>query len=429
MMIVSGIDGDEDLKTILRKGDRFIQKHEIPFCLKNFYTVDDAQHAAESFCRALRESKCVRNRGLRSKVEAVIPKSIIIKDRKHLRDMLSYVLRGKDCNSASKGLLHKWENARDKHDKWKTRWVVPEKAVLIGEKELGRGGQGCVHECQYEGKLAAVKQPTSYKKDLSIDELAVFLKEAYWHSELSPLHTPQLLAITNSGWIVMELADKDLHTLCQEQDIGWARKLLLLQKGAFALMYFHSHRIVHSDVKTHNFLVFESHQDECVVKLADFGLATEDSSTRSLTVRLGGGTVVYFAPEVYHRKPPTMASDVYAFGVIMYEVISGKQAYCVDGQLLTEPAIMCMKTLGQGEPCTIVPEDCPEEMHNLMKKCCSEDPDGRPSIDDVYAQLSAMPRSWVDTVSSAALCTACVAVSLKHTKTCNGGKLNAMIVC
>ncbi|CAD7704492.1 unnamed protein product [Ostreobium quekettii] len=395
MMIVKGIDGDEESKSILQRGDRFAQKHEIPFSLKNFYTVHDTRAAAQSICLALRNSKCVRNRGLQSQIKAVIPESIITNDREHLRDMLSYVLMGKACRSASTGLLHKWEDARDKHDKWKVRWVVPEEAVQVEEKELGRGGQGCVHECWYEGKLAAVKQPTSYKKDLHIDDFAELLKEAYWHSELSPLHAPQLFAITKSGWIVMELADKDLHTLCQEQDIGWARKLLLLQKGAFALMYFHSHRIVHGDPKTLNFLVFESHRDECDVKLADFGLATEETATRCLTVRLGGGTDVYLAPEVYRNEVPTMASDVYVFGVSMYEVITGKQPYSVEGQPFNPQAIMMRKAFGQMEPCSVALEDCPEEMHILMKKSCQLDPGARPTIQEVYDQLSAMPKSWV----------------------------------
>ncbi|CAD7703490.1 unnamed protein product [Ostreobium quekettii] len=412
MMVVKSINGDEESKSILRKGDRFAQKHEIPFCLKNFYTVDDARQAAQSFCWALRDSKCVRSRGLQSQIEAVIPESIITKDREHLRDMLSYVLRGKEWSSASKGLLHKWEDARDKHEQWSRQWAVQEEDVEV-MRMLGKGGQGCVHKCQYKDKVAAVKMPASYKPGLPIDDFAVLLKEAYWHSELNSLHAPQLFAITKSGWIVMELADKDLRTLCQEQDIGWARKLLL-QKGAFALMYFHSHRIVHSDVKTHNFLVFESHQDDCDVKLADFGLATEETSTRCLTVRLGGGTDVYLAPEVYHNEAPTMASDVYAFGVIMYEVITGKQPYSAEGQPLNPQAIMMRKTLGQMEPCSIAPEDCPEEMHILMKKCCQEDPGGRPSIHEVYAQLSAMPKSWVHTGSSVEKLTAIVVEAEKE---------------
>ncbi|CAD7704043.1 unnamed protein product [Ostreobium quekettii] len=259
---------------------------------------------------------------------------------------------------------------------------------------LGKGGHGCVHKCQYKDKVAAVKKPN--KPDLPIDDFAELLKEAYWHSELKSLHAPELFAITKSGWIVMELADKDLHTLCQDQDIGWARKLLLLKKGASALKYFHSQQIVHSDVKTHNFLVFESHRDECSVKLADFGLATEETATRCLTARLGGGTDVYLAPEVYHNEAPTMASDVYAFGIIMYEVITGKQPYSAEGEPLNPQAIMYRKLCGgPAEPCSIAPEDCPEEMHILMKKCCQLDPGARPTIHEVYEQLSAVPKSWV----------------------------------
>ncbi|CAD7701024.1 unnamed protein product [Ostreobium quekettii] len=400
----------ENLKTTLRKALRFIQKHELPFSLKKFYTVADARQAAQGICRELKEKipfRFTENRDPQDIIQVAIPEPIFIKDTQHLNSMLSYVLEGKQCNNASNGLLHKWEDARGKHVKWSSDWLVPDEAVEVGNV-LGQGGQACVHEGRYKDELVAVKKPTSSGQDLPIDKLAALLKEGYLHSELDAKYTPRLFAITKSGWIVMEMADRDLRTLCQEeQDLAWSKKLLLLQKGAFALKYFHSKGIVHSDVKGSNFLVFGSLEDDYVVKLADFGVASDDTFTRSLTVRVGQGTDVCMAPEVYDGAVSTAASDIFALGVVMYEVITGKEAYSVEGRERNRYFLTMMKTQGrQGgkpvEPCAIFARDCPEEMHHLMKMCCSEDLEGRPAVEEVCTQLSEMPKAWVAAGSSVA---------------------------
>ncbi|CAD7701379.1 unnamed protein product [Ostreobium quekettii] len=400
----------ETLDTILRKARRFVQKHELPFSLKKFYTVVDARLAAQGICRDLKEKipfRFVENRDPQDIFEVVVPEPIFTKDKEHLNSMLSYVLEGKQCNNASKGLLHKWEDARSKHVKWSSDWLVADEAVEVGNF-LGQGGQACVHEGRYKGELVAVKKPTISVQDLSIDKLAALLKEGYLHSELDAKYTPRLFAITKSGWIVMELAGRDLHTLCQEeQDLAWSKKLLLLQKGAFALKYFHSQGIVHSDVKGSNFLVFGSLEDDYVVKLADFGVASDDTFTRSLTVRAGEGTDVYMAPEIYDGIVSTTASDIFALGIVMYELITGKEAYSIKGRERTRCFLMMMKTQGkQGrtpvQPCNIVARDCPKEMHNLLKMCCNEDPEMRPAVEEVCTQLSEMPKAWVAAGSSVA---------------------------
>ncbi|CAD7696068.1 unnamed protein product [Ostreobium quekettii] len=155
--------------------------------------------------------------------------------------------------------------------------------------------------------------------------------------------------------------DKAERNVCtKEEDMGWSKKHLLLLKCATALKHFHNRQIIHSDVKGNNFLVYGSHQEDCQVKLADFGLASDDTFTGRMTARWGGGTNVYIAPEVYLGDVPAVQLDIFALGIVIYEVVTGKQAYHVEGKQVNEHCLMEMKTLGRRGETGLKPAPWPQ---------------------------------------------------------------------
>ncbi|KAG8925566.1 hypothetical protein FRC00_003858, partial [Tulasnella sp. 408] len=100
-----------------------------------------------------------------------------------------------------------------------------------------------------------------------------------------------------------------------------ADRASLIRDLARGLKYLHQRGIVHGDVKGNNVLVSSSTPVEGVV--ADFGLA-KLVDTRTITSQQGAGTPRWQSPELFYGGPRTFKSDVYAFGMTVYEIISGK---------------------------------------------------------------------------------------------------------
>ena len=137
------------------------------------------------------------------------------------------------------------------------------------------GRWGSAHEAQCCDTRVAVKKPLG---SISIEEHARFMKEAALQASLSNGNIAKVLAVTDSRWLVMELADGNLMALCHKGSFSYAIKFRSLQEAATGLHHLHSLKqpLVHSDVKTANFLVLGGEQtDEFVVKIGDFGLTFE----------------------------------------------------------------------------------------------------------------------------------------------------------
>jgi serine/threonine-protein kinase len=172
-------------------------------------------------------------------------------------------------------------------------------------------------------------------------------------------------------YLVMEyLAGESLQSLIREGRAGDMRtKLALARQIADALAYVHSKNIVHRDVKPDNIRV-DAHG---AVKLLDFGIAKTDE----LSVTGAGftvGTPYYMAPEQIRGEKPTHLVDVYAFGVLLYELLTGTrpfEAQSVDAifdQILNQPVDLA-PLAGAGAP---------EGLVSLIAEMTEKDPALRP---------------------------------------------------
>lgn len=153
------------------------------------------------------------------------------------------------------------------------------------------------------------------------------------------------------GYIALELVDgKDLATLLEEHGpVSESLALQIVADVCRALVEPHRRGIIHRDIKPHNVLMVGalSQPRELAVKLCDFGIASAKLSAETVGMTQDGklwGTPQYMAPEQCSSAPVSPATDVYALGLTLFELIAGRPAFDGDElmhvlrQQMSEPA-------------------------------------------------------------------------------------------
>ncbi|MDX2010697.1 MAG: serine/threonine-protein kinase [Myxococcaceae bacterium] len=166
--------------------------------------------------------------------------------------------------------------------------------------------------------------------------------------------------------------------------------LTLLMEVASPLAAAHAKGVIHRDLKPSN--VFLCHQTEGgrYVKLLDFGLAKkamEGGSSAQTSQHLVAGTPDYMAPEQARAMPVSARTDIYAFGAMAYEMLTGEVPY--DGQT---PMDVMMAHVSRPVPSVLklVPS-LPDELDGLVQRMMAKTPEDRPaSMGDVRAELKAI---------------------------------------
>jgi eukaryotic-like serine/threonine-protein kinase len=204
---------------------------------------------------------------------------------------------------------------------------------------LGRGGMGAVYLAERaDGAFDRKVALKVVKRGMDTDEiLDRFRTEREILARLQHPHIATLLdgGVTAGGlpFLVMELVEGEpIDRWCDHQQLDVRARLDLFLAVCDAVRYAHRALVVHRDLKPSNILVHEGD-----VKLLDFGIArileerAGREDTRLLDRRL---TPEYAAPEQIRGEPPTTSADVYALGVILYELLTGERPYRLEGSLL-----------------------------------------------------------------------------------------------
>jgi len=233
-----------------------------------------------------------------------------------------------------------------------------------------------VYEAQWLRKTVAVKQLRAGR--LSEGVLASFQEEAQRHGLLRHPNVLSLYGVCiepGKYCIVMELMtkgslDKLLHST---EELPWAMRLSIALNITEGLYYLHENGIIHCDLKSLNVLLDE-HGNAC---LADFGLAKVKSESQSTgsTAGQARGTTRWMAPELFKRGgKPTVLSDIYALGMVFWELASRKYPFEDDTQANDAVIISWIK---DGERETI-PEGTPVAYAQLLTECWAQRNEDRP---------------------------------------------------
>lgn len=145
----------------------------------------------------------------------------------------------------------------------------------------------------------------------------------------------------------------------------------VLQDVASALAYAHEHSIIHRDVKPSNIVI----GPEGAVKLTDFGIAAvdgvEDSMTRDEGIYLG--TPIYSSPEHAMGESVDPRSDIYALGIVAYEMLTGQAPFDMD-----DPQQILLAHVHEPVPNPrLIHDDIPQDLVEFIQRACAKDPADR----------------------------------------------------
>jgi len=263
---------------------------------------------------------------------------------------------------------------------------------------IGRGGMADVYRVWDSQRLSFLAMKLLHE-DLSIDRVFMrrFKREAH---TLSRLQHPNIVRFYGL------VQDKDLSFILLDYIKGSSLKRVIYDAGGSlqlgqvrtvmqsicsALQYAHGSGFIHCDIKPGNIMV--NRQGD--VLLTDFGVARmSDAATATM---VGVGTPAYMAPEQIHGQDPSPQTDIYALGIVLYEMLTGGERpftgdYARTTGSTSEKVRWEQMHLNPLKPRTYSPS-IPIEVENVVLKCLEKDPDHRyPSaLDLLNAFVRAVP--------------------------------------
>ncbi|CAI5746266.1 unnamed protein product [Peronospora destructor] len=263
-------------------------------------------------------------------------------------------------------------------DKSKARVTTYSQNINFNEITLGRmigeGAFGKVHEGKWRGKSVAVKLLIC--QELRSDILNEFQSEVEIMSVLrhpnicrllgacmEPPHRALVVELLQRGslWGVLRMNRKSI-----DQEMR-SRFIYDTAKGMSYLHHF-ERPILHRDLKSPNLLVDKNFN----IKLSDFGLARVKAHVQTMTGNCG--TVQWMAPEVLGNQKYTEKADVFSFGIVIWEIVTGECPY--DGMSQIQAALGVLNRNLRPN----IPRDCPPFFSRLMKACWNRQPELRPSF-------------------------------------------------
>lgn len=260
------------------------------------------------------------------------------------------------------------------------------------EEVIGIGGFGKVYRGSWRGELVAVKAARQDPdEDISVTAESVRQEARLFAMLAHPniialkavcLEEPNLCLVMEyaaGGPLSRALAGRRVppHVL-----VNWAVQI------ARGMHYLHCEALVpviHRDLKSNNILLLQpiegDDMEHKTLKITDFGLAREWHKTTQMSA---AGTYAWMAPEVIKASTFSKGSDVWSFGVLLWELLTGEVPYRgIDCLAVAYGVAVNKLTLP-------IPSTCPEPFAQLMADCWAQDPHRRPDFASILQQLEAL---------------------------------------
>ena len=251
---------------------------------------------------------------------------------------------------------------------------------------IGEGGMGQVYQAtdtKLNRQVALKILPEAFATDP--DRLARFQREA---QVLASLNHPGIAAIygieeaDDTRALVLELVEgPTLADRIAKGPIPVDEALPIAKQIAEALEAAHEAGVIHRDLKPANIKV----KDDGTVKVLDFGLAKaldltpEGDPSQSPTLTAAAtqmgvimGTAAYMSPEQARGRPVDKRADIWSFGVVLYEMVTGQRAFQGEDVSLTLASVMKSDV-----NVALLPEDLPQTLRTVIRQCLPKDPKGR----------------------------------------------------
>jgi serine/threonine protein kinase len=258
-------------------------------------------------------------------------------------------------------------------------------------RRLGAGGMAVVYLARHVmiGRLSAIK---ILRQDLGMNPVhrERFLREA---RAVNRINHPNIVEITDFGedgglvFLVMEYVEgESLLGALRGGPFRWTRAVGIALQIASALERAHELGVIHRDLKPENVLLLERDGAE-FVKLTDFGIAKIFDLPTITVTEQRFGTPGYIAPEYVEGSPASPRGDVYALGVVLYEMLTGKLPF--DARFPTELLVLPLRE-PPVKPSARV-DGIPMEVEALVLRMIARRPEDRPvdafAVDDALTAL------------------------------------------
>jgi predicted Ser/Thr protein kinase len=259
------------------------------------------------------------------------------------------------------------------------RLKIPYKS-LVFKKEIGAGSYGKVYVGEWKGTPVAIKVSSSVSDmDGFFDEarITVGLQQ---HPNVVQTFGVSLdgqlpcivLELCEGGSLDNRLFDSDV-TMTQQQ------KIALIKGIARGLYHLHTNNIVHRDLAARNVLLNKSGTP----KISDFGMSRVlKSEAEKGKTKTNYGPIRWMAPESLRDLQYSTKSDVWSFGIVVYEIISRNEPH-ID----VDPLEVAVKIKNEAYHPSL-PSNVPEVLRELMLSCWQPDPDNRPSMEQLCNRLN-----------------------------------------
>lgn len=280
-------------------------------------------------------------------------------------------------------------------------WTIDTAKLHVGGA-FAQGAFGKIYKGTYNGEDVAIKllervpaeEPT---KDKSL------LMEQQFHQEvkmLANLSHPNIVRFIGmckkhgvlcivteyeKGGSVRQFLTKRQHNRGVPLKLA-VRQALDVARG---MAYIHMLGLIHRDLKSDNLLI----AGDKSIKIAGFGVARVEERSEGMTPETG--TYRWMAPEMIQHRPYTHKVDVYSFGIVLWELVTGRVPF----ENMT--AVQAAFAVVNRNIRPTVPADCYPSLANLMMRCWDTDPDVRPPFSEIVRMLEETEREILNTIRSA----------------------------